>query len=67
MFIRCSRHLLHFINLFSLFIGVSDRQEEHGNTQVLKERKKMEEDLKGYREWLKKACEFRLTLLTFDL
>ena len=41
-----------------MFIGVSDREERHGNIRKLKEKKRNDEDLKNYREWLKRASEF---------
>ena len=38
-----------------MFIGVSDRQETHGNIRRLKENKRIEEDLRNYRDWMDKA------------
>ena len=39
----------------SVFIGVSDREESHGNIRKLKEKKRNDDDLKNYKEWLKRA------------
>ena len=41
-----------------MFIGVSDREERHGNIRKLKEKKRNDDDLRNYREWLKKASKF---------
>ena len=41
----------------SVFIGVSDRQETHGNIRRLKANKRIEEDLCNYREWMEKAMQ----------
>ena len=43
---------------YSVFIGVSERQEELGNTRALKEKRKLEEELHGYRDWIKTARMF---------
>lgn len=36
-----------------MFIGVSDREEKHGENKRLKAKKQMETDLKNYNDWLK--------------
>ncbi len=43
-------------SLSSVFIGVSERQEELGITRALKEKRKQEEELRGYRDWIRTAC-----------
>ena len=49
-----------------MFIGVSERQEEQGNTRALKEKRKLEEELFGYREWIRTASML-LPLLSSSL
>lgn len=49
-------HCYPFIH--SVFIGVSDRQEEHGNIRRLKETSRINEDIKNYKDWMKKAGTF---------
>ena len=39
----------------SVFIGVTDREESHGNIRKLKEKKRIDDDIKNYKEWLKRA------------
>ena len=39
----------------SVFIGVSDREEEHGKIRRLKAKKLMEDDLQNYNDWLRIA------------
>ena len=46
--------------IHSVFIGVSDRQEEHGNIRKLKETSRINEDIKNYKDWMKKAGMFGL-------
>ena len=46
------------ISLYSVFIGVSDRQEERGNIRRLKETTRINEDIKSYKDWMKKAGTF---------
>ena len=38
-----------------MFIGVSDRQEARGNIRKLKEKKRIEEDIQGYKKWMDRA------------
>ena len=56
------------VRVRSVFIGVSDREESHGNIRKLKEKKRNDDDLKNYKEWLKRAsklaCYSVLTSLT---
>ena len=44
----------------SVFIGVSDREESHGTIRRLKEKKRNDDDLKNYKEWLKRAGKLSL-------
>ena len=46
---------IHFSS--SVFIGVSDRQEARGRYRILKEKKKIKEDLNGYHHWLNTGCK----------
>ena len=39
----------------SVFIGVSDREEEHGKIRRLNAKKLMEDDLQNYNDWLRIA------------
>ena len=50
-------HIIVSLTAFihSVFIGVSDRQEEHGNIRRLKETSRINEDIKNYKDWMKKA------------
>ena len=50
--------------IHSVFIGVSDRQEEHGNIRKLKETSRINEDIKNYKDWMKKAGTFGLASYT---
>ena len=45
------------VRVCSVFIGVSDREESHGNIRKLKEKKRNDDDLKNYKEWLKRASK----------
>ena len=47
-----------YVYVYSVFIGVSDREETHGNIRKLKEKKRNDEDLKSYKEWLKRASTY---------
>lgn len=49
---RCS------ISLYSVFIGMSDRHEERGNIRRLKETSRINEDIKNYKDWMKKAGKY---------
>ena len=46
---------IHFSS--SVFIGVSDQQEARGRYRILKEKKKIKEDLNGYHHWLNTGCK----------
>ena len=46
------------IPLYSVFIGMSDRQEERGNIRRLKETSRINEDIENYKDWMKKAGKY---------
>ena len=52
--------------IHSVFIGVSDRQEEHGNIRKLKETSRINEDIKNYKDWMKKAGTFGLAYMRYS-
>ena len=39
----------------SVFVGVSERQLAQGSSRRLKERQRIEDDLKGYHSWIRRA------------
>ena len=39
----------------SVFLGVSEREEEYGKSRKLKEKQRINEDLQNYNDWLKIA------------
>ena len=47
----------------SVFIGVSDREERHGNIRKLKEKKRNDDDLANYKEWLKRASKLEMYIV----
>lgn len=60
MFLQLIRPFLYLFIHFStsVFIGVSDQQEARGRYRILKEKKKIKEDLNGYRHWLNVGCKY---------
>ena len=54
-------YIIHFYSIYflclnySVFIGVSDREELKGNSRRNKAKKRIENDLNDYNEWMKKG------------
>lgn len=52
--VQSSLHAM--VSLCSVFVGVSERRLAQGSSRKLRERQRIEDDLKGYHKWIKLAC-----------
>ena len=57
--------VLMIILLCSVFVGVSERRLAQGSSRRLRERQRVEDDLKGYHKWIKQARTSQLVYVTY--